>query len=428
MIFKLKIIYYWLSFKFRKKFRSREEIEQFQEKQLEVFAQKVLSKSRFYQKFFVENQLIFKDLAQISKDIFVEHFNEINTVGLDKDEALTLAIRSETERDFKSEINGITIGLSTGTSGKRSLFLASETERAKWAALVMTRVIQPKFFKKQRIAFFLRANSNLYSSVESSLFEFRYFDIFLPIHQLLNNLNEFQPHILAAQPSVLVDIALAQQNHEINLKLTQIISFAEVLHDSDKNFIEETLHAKITEVYQCTEGFLGVSCEFGTMHLNEDFVKFEKEMIDNQRFYPIITDFSRQSQPVVKYKLNDILVERTTPCKCGSPMIGLEKILGRDDDVLIFGRKKLYPDLIARRIGLISDNFFQYQIKQINQNQLKIAIETSESDFESVKNKFEKAIFQLLHEKEIENIDLIFTNKIELLAGNKLRKIFREKA
>lgn len=428
MIFKLKIIYYWLSFKFRKRFRNREEIAQFQERQLEKFARKVLLKSEFYGKFFQGNYLNFKILPQISKKIFVEHFNEINTVGLDKDEALTLAIRSETERNFKSEINGITVGLSTGTSGKRSLFLASETERAKWAALVMTRVIQPKFLKKQRIAFFLRANSNLYSSVESSLFEFRYFDIFLPIHQLLNDLNDFQPHILAAQPSVLVDIALAQQNDEIDLKLSQIISFAEVLHDSDKNFIEETLHGKITEVYQCTEGFLGVSCEYGTMHLNEDFVKFEKEMIDNQRFYPIITDFSRHSQPVVNYILNDILVERTTPCKCGSSMIAIEKILGRDDDVLIFDEKKLYPDLISRRIALISDNFFQYQIKQINQNQLKIAIETSENDFELVKNKFEKAILQLLHEKELENIDLIFTNKIEVLAGNKLRKIFRELA
>lgn len=426
MLFKLKIVFYWLSFKFHRKFKSRDEIVEFQEKQLRKFARNVLVKSPFYKIHFHHNRLNFNEIPVISKQEFVENFDTINTVCLKKEQAFTFAIRAENDRDFKSEINGITVGLSTGTSGKRSLFLASEAERAKWAALVMTRVIQPKFFIKQRIAFFLRANSNLYSSVESSLFEFRYFDIFLPIHQLLNDLNDFQPHILAAQPSVLVDIALAQKSKEINLKLLQIISFAEVLHDSDKNFIEETLHAKITEVYQCTEGFLGVSCEYGTMHLNEDFVKFEKEMIDNQRFYPIITDFSRHSQPVVNYKLNDILVERTTPCKCGSPMIALEKILGRDDDVLIFDEKKLYPDLISRRIALISDNFFQYQIKQTHKKQLIIGIETSESDFESVKNKFEKAILQLLHEKEIENINLIFTNKIEVLAGNKLRKIFRE--
>ena len=40
---------------------------------------------------------------------------------------------------------------------------------------------------------------------------------------------------------------------------------------------------------------------------NEDFVKIDQEWIDDAHFYPIITDFSRHSQPVVKYKMNDIL-------------------------------------------------------------------------------------------------------------------------
>lgn len=425
MLFKLKIVFYWLNFKFRRKFKSRAEIVEFQEKQLRKFARNVLVKSSFYNRCFHHNQLNFNEIPIISKQEFVENFDAINTVGLKKEQALTFAIRAENEREFKSEINGITVGLSTGTSGKRSLFLASENERAKWAALVMTRVIQPKFFKKQRIAFFLRANSNLYSSVESSLFEFRYFDIFLPIHQLLNDLNDFQPHILAAQPSVLIDIVLAQKNSKINLRLSQIISFAEVLHDSDKEFIEKTFDCHITEVYQCTEGFLGVSCEYGTMHLNEDFVKFEKEIIDNQRFYPIITDFSRPSQPVVKYKLNDILVERKEPCLCGSPMIGLERILGRDDDVLEFDGIKIYPDLLARRIALATNDFVQYQIKQVNKTDLQIAIETKNDTFETAKAKFEEVILELLAEKGIANVTLIFSNKIDIIAGNKLRKIYR---
>jgi len=75
----------------------------------------------------------------------------------------------------------ITVGLSTGTSGKRGLFLISPSERESWVVMVMDRILPPKWLKKQKVAFFLRANSNLYTSVQSAIYDFKYFDIFQPI-------------------------------------------------------------------------------------------------------------------------------------------------------------------------------------------------------------------------------------------------------
>jgi putative adenylate-forming enzyme len=425
MMFKLKVIFFWIKFSLQKNFQNQAEIEVFQDKKLIKFAQKVLSKSFFYKKYFKQGKLNFQDIPIISKTNFIEHFDEINTVNISKEDALKTAIDAETSRNFKSEINGITVGLSTGTSGKRGIFLASENERAKWAALVMQRVIRPVFFKKQRIAFFLRANSNLYASISSGLFEFKYFDIFRPIDDLIQELNAFQPHILAAQPSILVDIALAQSKSEIDLNLTQVISFAEVLHLDDKSFIKSQFACKFTEVYQCTEGFLGVSCSHGTMHLNEDFVKIEKDVIDGERFYPIITDFSRGSQPVVKYRLDDVLVAKQTPCGCGSKLMAIETIVGRDDDILEFisDKKtiKIYPDLIARRIALVSDSFYKYQITQLSYHKLEISIEAE--NFEELSKIFRKTLENLLQERNIEGIAFTFKNSVEIVAGNKLRKI-----
>lgn len=430
MLFKLKVVFYWLKFRFRRHFRDRAELEQFQEKQLNKFAQNVLKKSAFYQAFFKKDKFNFDTIPIISKSQFIEHFDEINTVGILKKEVLQVAIDAENSRDFKSEINGITVGLSTGTSGKRGIFMASETERAMWAALVMSRVIKPIFFKKQRIAFFLRANSNLYSSVASSLFEFQYFDIFQPIDLLIKELAIFKPHILAAQPSILVDIALAQAKGEIDLQLTQVISFAEVLHADDKKLISEQFQCKFSEVYQCTEGFLGATCEHGTMHLNEDFVRIEKEAIDETRFYPIITDFSRHSQPVVKYRLDDVLVAKTEPCACGSAHLAIEAIVGRDDDVLMFlvNEKliKVYPDLIARRIALAFDEFHKYQLKQTDFTSIEIAIEAKDIAFETLKKQFTNTLNTLLLERNITGISFTFKNYVEIGAGNKLRKIRRE--
>nr|MBT2175989.1 CoF synthetase [Streptococcus mitis] len=96
-------------------------------------------------------------------------------------------------------------------------------------------------------------------------------------------------------------------------------------------FICATFKQTVHQVYQCTEGFLATTCKQGTLHINEDLVHIEKEYLDQEKgiFVPIITDFMRKTQPIIRYRLNDILIEKKTPCSCGSPFLALERIDGR---------------------------------------------------------------------------------------------------
>jgi putative adenylate-forming enzyme len=407
----------------RGKLRSEEKLRVYQNNQLKKFQENVLSKSDYYKKYNQLDTSKWTEIPIISKPEFMSNFDAINTCGINLSEALELAIQSENTRDFKSEINGITVGLSTGTSGKRGVFLVSETERAKWVALVMQRVIQVNLFKRQKVAFFLRANSNLYSSVNSSLFEFKYFDIFKNKDELLKELEVFQPDILASQPSYLMEIAKAKFYQTIKISPTQIISFAEVLDEADKQFIKQVFPVQLSEVYQCTEGFLGCTCEHGTMHLNEDLVIIEKEWIDETKFYPIITDFSRESQPIVRYRLNDILEVKKEKCTCGSAFIAIEKIIGREDDVLELSGIKIYPDLLSRKIALSTDHFTRYTIVQKSATYLEIGIECESKDFEKACESFKTCISAYFTTLGISGFNLEFKNEIELIPGNKLRKI-----
>ena len=49
----------------------------------------------------------------------------------------------------------------------------------------------------------------------------------------------------------------------------------------------------------------------------------------------LITDFTRRTQPVIRYRLDDVLVAATEPCPCGQPTRVLEAIEGRRDDQLL---------------------------------------------------------------------------------------------
>jgi putative adenylate-forming enzyme len=429
-MFKLKIVFYWLRILLRGKFPDRKKLENFQQKKWKRFCQSVLSSSPFYAPFVKENTAL-TDFPVIEKSFFMENFSTINTLGIGKEEAMQTALASEESRNFIPELKGATVGLSTGTSGRRGLFMVSEDERAQWAAMIMNRVVKPSPFRKQRVAFFLRANSNLYTSVQSAFFEFRYFDIFRPIDVLAKETDVYQPHILAAPPSILVHLATLQHSEALHIRPEKIISFAEVLHPSDKSFIQSVfVGATWSEVYQCTEGFLGATCEYGTMHLNEDVLIFEKKYIDEKRFYPILTDFTRSSQPIVRYELNDILTEASEPCRCGSVFTALERIDGRADDVLLFTNKqqqevRVYPDLLVRLIARATDSFLRYRIRQYTPTTLEVELETISGKEENVEKIFRTTLEGFLANKEIETVQISFKNKIALEPGAKLRKTER---
>ena len=323
IIKKFRIMYYYVKTKVLK-FSHRDDLLQWQMNQFSGFKKHVLVKSIFYK------QYLNKPLEQwpiVDKKTYMENFNNINTQGLDRDIALDIAIQSEKNRDFDPKYNNFTVGLSSGTSGNRGLFVASESEQAEWAGTILAKML-PKGFKKHKIAFFLRANNNLYEAVGSKYVKFQFFDLIKPLEELLDDLESFQPTILIAPAQVLKQIA-SYQNKSINISPIKIISVAEVLDDDDRSFIENTFNKKLHEVYQCTEGFLAYTCEKGKLHLNEDIAIFEKEWLDKKtgRFTPIITDFRRKTQPIIRYRLDDVLIESKKGCDCGSPYTVLSSII-----------------------------------------------------------------------------------------------------
>lgn len=318
----------------------------------------------------------------MDKQVMMEKFNILNTRGIQKEEALAWALKAEREREFSGTLQGLTVGLSSGTSGHRGLFVTSREEVNKWTGAILARGLG-KLLKKQKIAFFLRANSNLYENVGSRRIEFRYYDIFKDLEEHIQDLRSYQPQVLVAPPSVLIPIARAVEEGRLSLKLDRLISVAEVLEPSDRRYFARVFRQeKVHQIYQATEGFLGYTCREGTLHLNEDMILFEKEYLDRERFIPIISDFTRKTQPIIRYRLNDILRVKQEPCPCGSPFLAIEQVEGREDDCFLFPgidrqEVRVFPDIL-RRMLLQIEGIRQYRICQKSAHLVEIALETRE--------------------------------------------------
>lgn len=424
MFFKLKIVAALFSLRrSRKRFAvNGNSVQQRRWKEL----QKILAHAPFYRELANRNAALL-EYPVVNKQLFMQHFNEINTCAIDKQEAMQLAITAEQTRDFSPTLNGVTVGLSSGTSGNRGIFLASEKERAWWVGGILDRVIGFSL-SRRTVAFFLRANSNLYGSVQSNLLQFSFFDLLGEMNTHVQQLNVLQPDILVAQPSVLMELARRKEQRELKINPARIISVAEVLYPEDAAYLQKVFGQIIHQVYQCTEGFLAATCEQGTLHFNEDFLIIEKKYLDEGRvrFHPVITDLIRQSQPVVRYELNDIIHEKKN-CLCGSKMLAIEKIEGRSDDVLKFrsdtGQEvSIYPDYVRRAVILADESITEYQVVQQGANEIGLFTNGSEENF----RRAQQVLSGFLQEKKISNVTIQQLNKIVHFNGNKFRRVIND--
>jgi putative adenylate-forming enzyme len=337
-------------FRWGLRFADRGALLRFQERHLARFLRRTLPKAPYYRRWAGRP---LADLPIVDKATVLDDFAAFNTRGVTLDRALGVALGAEASRDFRPLVDGLTVGLSSGTSGTRGVFLVSPAERARWAGVLLARLLSDELLRRlldvrrapPRVAFFLRANSNLYSTLGGRRLEFTFYDLLTPLARHLERLNGRPPDILAAPPTVLRRLAEEAAAGALRIAPRQVLSVAEVLEPEDERAVAAAFGAPVQQIYQCTEGFLGASCAAGRVHLNEELVHIEPEWLEGEtgapgdpverrRFQPIVTDFSRTTQLVVRYRLDDVLRLAEGACPCGHPSLSLAAIEGRLDDVL----------------------------------------------------------------------------------------------
>jgi putative adenylate-forming enzyme len=315
------------------------------------------------------------------KAAMMAHFDTYNTAGVTREEAQAVALRAEADRDFSPTLRGLTVGLSSGTSGHRGLFLVSDAERAAWAGVVLARVLPALPPSGYRVAFFLRSDSNLYGGLRGRRIDFRYFDLMTPLPEAVAALNDLQPDILAGPPRLLGYLAAARRRGDLRIRPVKVVSFAEVLEPEDRERIAGAFDRPVHQAYQCTEGLLALTCPEVSLHVQEDVVAFQTEALpgDAERVTPIVTDLYRRVQPMIRHRMNDVLVMASKPCACGSAFRVIERIEGRCDDVCEFpdaeGRlRPFFPDTI-RRMVLLTPGIADYQAVQEAPGRLRVHVE-----------------------------------------------------
>lgn len=403
------------------RFRSREELEAWQDRQVVRHLRRILPKSEFLRHRFGDLPVErWRELPVTGKAEMMANFDRLNTARIRLDDAMAVALKAEETRDFAPMIGNIAVGLSSGTSGARGVFLASAAERAAWAGSILARALPRSIFEKHRIALFLRANSPLYTAIGSRRIQFEFFDLLEPVESQVDRLNRFDPTTLVGPPSLL---GLLAESARLRIAPEKVISAAEVLEPRDRERIGARFGEPVHQIYQATEGFLGASRADGRVVLCEENLVIEKEWIDRElgAFTPIVTDFRRTTQPIVRHRLDDVLIEH----RGGSVFTVLDRIEGRCDDLLDFGGVRVFPDFVRRAILAATEEIEDYRVQQLLDGSLEIALLGPASAQQAVRGSIGQLAKRLgAVAPEIRFVD--WTPR-DFRLGQKLRRVSRTK-
>lgn len=185
------------------------------------------------------------------------------------------------------------------------------------------------------------------------IFNSREYQLFMsPYHLKKENLNSyvkkinnFQPLLLDGYPSSIYIISKFINNQNIKLSfIPQAIAVtAETLYDYQRVEIEKAFGCKVYNQYASSEGSPFITeCTAGKLHINEDSGVFEFLNEHDQPAKPgaiarlVVTSFRSWKTPLLRYDIEDtvLLPKQQKTCKCGCQMPYVEKLIGREDDVL----------------------------------------------------------------------------------------------
>jgi len=250
-----------------------------------------------------------------------------------------------------------------------------------------------------------------------------------PLDIAVEALNDYQPDIIAAPPSLLEMLAGAPA---LRIRPQRLVSVAEVLEPQDEERLREAFGVPVHQVYQCTEGLLAVSCKRGSLHVQEDIVALQFEDLDSEgRVTPIVTDLRRRTQPIIRYRLNDAVVLSPDACACGSAFRVLARIEGRCDDVCTFTQRDgtpraFFPDTLRRIVLLADPRIDDYEVVQERPDHLRVHLACR--DFPEVSNALRKVVRSTFDQYGCRMPDLqIREGLMEGRAGEKRRRVRRVK-
>jgi phenylacetate-CoA ligase len=346
----------------------RAQLAHHQQQRLETVVRHAATHSPFYRRQLAETGALgdgpvqLQRLPVLDKSLLMEHFDElVCDPRLRRDQLLEWAGRLTRDQLY---LDRYRVLLTSGSSGRPGLFVydaagwrsigAQFLRASSWAGL------RPSL-PRQRMAMLggaapCHVSRQGAATLAIGLHRVLRLPVTLPLPQLVEALNRFQPTYLHVHPSVAMWLADEQQAGRLRLAPRMLITIAELRTPEMTQRLQEAFGVHPFNAYGTTEGLWGSECEHHQgIHLFEDATLVENVDADGQPVPAgqpgarlLVTNLYNLVQPLLRLEVTDLVTLDPDPCPCGRTLVRASTIHGRSDDVLFLpardgGRVAVHP-------------------------------------------------------------------------------------
>jgi phenylacetate-CoA ligase len=267
-----------------------------------------------------------------------------------------------------------------------------------------------------------------------------------PLHELVAELDAFQPEGLIGYPSVVEALAREQLGGRLSIlrnpPVGAVVTLSEPLLPTARRTIADAFEVPVDDFYATGECmYIARSCAHGAaLHVASDMALLEVVDRDNRPVAPgtfgdkvLLTNLENYVQPFVRYEVNDVVAWEEAPCACGSPFPRLKSVSGRTDDVLHVagehGRSEtIHPYWLMVPL-LERHDIRDYQIKQLARDVLEVSVVPSvPSPAPTLLGEVESALRASLRTSRVDASVRIHVEAVDRIAPDpitgKTRRIF----
>lgn len=195
--------------------------------------------------------------------------------------------------------------------------------------------------------------------------------------------SRFRPSIIKCFPNSLGIFAEFVKRRGIEVpKVGAVSCTGENLYAQQRRLFQETFGGEVFEKYGTRESGV-IACECRAhhgLHLFTDGAYVEildeqgREVKPGEMGRLVVTDLFNYGMPMIRYEIGDMAVASDRQCACGSPLPLVEKILGRDRDILYDSDGHPKPGYLFVEAINSLDLAAQFQVIQTDRQTLLVKV------------------------------------------------------
>lgn len=240
--------------------------------------------------------------------------------------------------------------------------------------------------------------------------------------------NRFRPEFVRGYPSSIYIFAQFASSEGLRVHAPRaVLSSSETLSPEMRSVIERTLQCPVYDWWGSNER-IATACQCeqrGLYHINIEGGILEflpQQDVSGATMYRIIgTGLINHAMPLIRYDLGDLAIPATRACPCGRGLPGIERILGRVNDLIVTGDQKFIPSVRFYTLFETYEKIRQFQVVQTAADAVTVRLvrarELNEAELGGLRQKLKRFLGNDVA------VDFEFVEEIKPEASGKIRNV-----